>query len=311
MFLRQKFDLSLPSLCTSKIHKVNFISHIEFLEFKLWWFWSVFKYFVPVEVKQPCQKRFKECSSWEDQYFLVSSSRASLQKKVWFGYTGYEALGSLPFASEHTSSMPFSWSGWSTYYRWAVARRTRWARLAALPGGRGHSTHWERQPKPRREPSKPSWFWSLSCTVCHCTVAHAVPVALQHASVHCPDHDAACTHYDHAVPGPAPPRSCGSGGVTLAWAAPPAVTLNWIQVRWRRPAGPPGPGPGPHGADRASDRDSLRLEPRTVAARLGLHRPSDAPIGGACTVMSCSLAHWSVWVGIHLISSVNEIFVHI
>ena len=90
---------------------------------------------------------------------------------------------------------------------------------------RGHSTHWERQPKPRREPNKPSWFWSLSCTVCHCTVAHAVPVALQHASVHCPDHDAACTHDDHAVPGPAPPRSCGSGGVTLAWAAPPAVTL--------------------------------------------------------------------------------------
>ena len=64
----------------------------------------------------------------------MSSSRASLQKKVWFGYTGCEALGSLPFASEHTSSMPFSWSGWSTYYRWAVARRTRWARLAALPG---------------------------------------------------------------------------------------------------------------------------------------------------------------------------------
>ena len=151
---------------------------------------------------------------------------------------------------------------------------------------RGHSTHWERQPKPRREPSKPSWFWSLSCTVCHCTVAHAVPVALQHASVHCPDHDAACTHYDHAVPGPAPPRSCGSGGVTLAWAAPPAVTLNWIQVRWRRPAGPPGPGPGPHGADRASNRDSLRLEPRTVAARLGLHRPSDAPIGGNVVLSS-------------------------
>ena len=71
-----------------------------------------------------CQKQEKELSSWADRYFLASCSRASLREVVLFGSTGDEALGSmpdlLPFTSEHTSSMPTPWSGWSTYFIFAI-----------------------------------------------------------------------------------------------------------------------------------------------------------------------------------------------
>ena len=98
----------------------TFFSHIEFLEFPFRWFWCVPIVLFPWRWKSYRQNCLKACSFWADRYFLASFFRASLREVVLLGSSGAEALGSLPFASEHTSSPPTPWNGCMTYFTFAM-----------------------------------------------------------------------------------------------------------------------------------------------------------------------------------------------